>query len=185
MRIKELLKKLNIDYRGEDFEVEGISTLQEASQKEISFLENPKYLKFLPKTKAKAVFIKKEFAKYLPKDSYPIVCENPYLSMAYASKFFAKKIIDYLNATEQFQAIFGADNSDSKPNPDMLLKSMEICSCPNSKTVMVGDSIKDMLASNSAECRGLFASWGYGRESLSHPIIETPKDILRFLINNI
>ncbi len=93
MRIKELLKKLNIDYKGEDFEVEGISTLQEANQKEISFLENPKYLKFLPKTKAKAVFIKEEFVKYLPKDSYPIVCENPYLSMAYASKFFAKKII--------------------------------------------------------------------------------------------
>jgi len=101
------------------------------------------------------------------------------------SSIFAKRIIEYLNVTELFQAIFGADNSNSKPNPDMLLKSMEICSCPNSETIMVGDSIKDMLASNSAECRGLFASWGYGRESLSHSIIETPKDILRFLINNI
>ncbi len=93
MRIKELAKKLNIFYEGEDFEIEGISTLKDANEKEISFLENPKYLKFLPFTKAKAVFIKEEFKNKLPKNTYPLICENPYLSMAYASKFFAKNIV--------------------------------------------------------------------------------------------
>ncbi len=93
MRIKELAKKLSIDYEGEDFEVKGISTLQNASKDEISFLENPKYLKYLPSTKAGAVFIRKEQASMLPKGVNALICENPYLSMAYASKYFAKKLI--------------------------------------------------------------------------------------------
>ena len=93
MRIKELAKKLNVIYEGEDFEVKGISTLQEASKDEISFLENPKYIKYLQTTKAGAVFIKEEFKQSLPKETFALISENPYLSMAYASKFFVKKLI--------------------------------------------------------------------------------------------
>ncbi len=93
MRIKELVKKLDLIYEGEDFEAKGISTLKDASKEEISFLENQKYLKYLQNTKAGAVFVKKEFKEKLPKNCFALISENPYLSMAYASKFFAKKLI--------------------------------------------------------------------------------------------
>ncbi len=93
MKITELVEKLGIKYEGEEFEVKGISTLQEAKQNEISFLENPKYLKYLPSTKAGAVFIREEQKSSLPKGVYALISENPYLSMAYASKYFAKKLI--------------------------------------------------------------------------------------------
>ncbi len=93
MRVTELANRLDIKYEGEDFEVEGISTLSEATRNEISFLENQKYLKDLPLTKAGAVFIREEQKSLLPKGVYALVTENPYLSMAYASKYFAKKLI--------------------------------------------------------------------------------------------
>jgi UDP-3-O-[3-hydroxymyristoyl] glucosamine N-acyltransferase len=93
MKLSELTKKLEISYSGKDFEVKAINTLKDASNDEISFLDNKKYIDSLKETKAGAVFIKEEFVKLLPAEVEPIICEVPYLSMAYATKFFAKKLI--------------------------------------------------------------------------------------------
>ncbi len=93
MQIKELTKLLELPYEGEDFDILAINTLQDADQNEISFLDNKKYIDVLKITDAKAVFIKDEFVELLPKGVFAIVSENPYLSMARASKYFKKPLI--------------------------------------------------------------------------------------------
>ena len=93
MKLSVLAKELNIDYKGKDFEVSSINTLTEASSNEISFLDNKKYIDALKETNAGAVFIKAEFVSLLPDGVEAIISENPYLSMAYASKYFAYALI--------------------------------------------------------------------------------------------
>jgi UDP-3-O-[3-hydroxymyristoyl] glucosamine N-acyltransferase len=93
MRLKELTKLLELSFDGRDFEISAINTLKDADKDEISFLDNKKYIDTLKETKAGAVFIKEEFASLLPAGVEAIVSDNPYLSMAKASKYFAKKLI--------------------------------------------------------------------------------------------
>ncbi len=100
MKLSVLTKALEIPYSGEDFEVIAINTLQDASADEISFLDNKKYIDTLKETKAGAVFIKEEFVPLLPAGVEPIVSKNPYLSMAYASKYFAFDLIRKTSASK-------------------------------------------------------------------------------------
>lgn len=93
MRVKELAKVLDIDYSGKDFEVKAVNTLKNAKKDELSFLDNQKYLDDLKGTKAGAVFISEKYIGQLPKEVDALVCNNPYLSMAYTTKYFAKELI--------------------------------------------------------------------------------------------
>jgi len=72
-------------------EIKGINTLQDADGSEISFLENPKYEKYLKDTKAKAVLIRKEDASKLPEGVIPLITDEPYLKLALLTKLFAKE----------------------------------------------------------------------------------------------
>jgi UDP-3-O-[3-hydroxymyristoyl] glucosamine N-acyltransferase len=108
MRLSSLTEKLDIDYHGRDFEVVAINTLKDAKSDEISFLDNKKYIDSLKKTQAGAVFIKEEFLSLLPDGVEALVSENPYLSMAYASRYFAKKLIrEAKQATISKSAVVG------------------------------------------------------------------------------
>ena len=93
MRVGELAKEIALEYSGEDFEVEGIDTLKDAKKNQLSFFENKKYADELSNTKAGAVFIKEEELSLLPKGVNALVSKNPYLSMARATKYFAKELI--------------------------------------------------------------------------------------------
>ncbi len=93
MRVSELAKRLDLPYKGEDFEISSINTLKDATNVEISFLDNKRYLLDLKSTKAGAVFIKEEFYNRLPNGVGALICENPYLSMAMATRYFAKDLI--------------------------------------------------------------------------------------------
>jgi len=93
LKLSQLLKTLQISYTGKDFEVLAINTLDDASKQEISFFDNKKYIDSLKSTDAGAVFIKEEFVSSLPSKVEPIICENPYLIMAKATKYFSKKLI--------------------------------------------------------------------------------------------
>ena len=94
MKLSKLVEKLNLELVGKDYEIEGIESLDKANKKQLSFLENPKYIKNLKNTNAAAVILKKEFLKELPKGVSAIISSEPYLSLAYATKFFAKEPID-------------------------------------------------------------------------------------------
>ncbi len=93
MRLKDILKVLDIDCEV-DCEISGLSTLKDSTKNELTFLENKKYINDLEKTEAAAVLVKKEFAHKVPKNTIALVCDEPYLKLAYASKLFAPKLVE-------------------------------------------------------------------------------------------
>jgi len=90
MKLSEICKILEIDCDSKK-EIKNINTLQDAKEDEISFLENPKYKKFLKNTKAGAVLIRKEDAKDLPPNVLPLITDEPYLKLAILTKYFVKE----------------------------------------------------------------------------------------------
>ncbi len=93
MRLKEILEVLDIPCEL-DCEILGLNALKDSKENELSFLENRKYIKDLENTRAAAVLVKKEFASIVPKNTIALVCDEPYLKLAYASKLFAPKIVE-------------------------------------------------------------------------------------------
>lgn len=95
MKLQDLCSNLQIDLQ-EEFskEITGLNTLQDATKSEISFLQNSKYKNQLSQTKAAAVFVTQQESVLVPEGTLALVCENPYVALAYASKFFAPKVIE-------------------------------------------------------------------------------------------
>jgi len=91
MRLSEIASRFDLELVGEDKEIEGLEALDKATPKQLSFLQSPKYLKALQNTKAGAVILKKEHLDRLPAGVSGLVSEEPYLSLAYISKLFAKE----------------------------------------------------------------------------------------------
>ena len=92
LTLNELAKKININAEG-SLEVTGLNTLLDASNTEVTFLENKKYVKDLSKTKAAAVLVKAEFAKNVPSSSIALICDEPYVNLALLSKEFAPEVV--------------------------------------------------------------------------------------------
>jgi HAD superfamily hydrolase (TIGR01549 family) len=74
----------------------------------------------------------------------------------------------------------------AKPDPDLFLAAAEKLSVPISDTVVVGDSIWDLLAARRARALGVgLLSGGYGREELersgAYRVYNDPADLLRHL----
>lgn len=70
--------------------VERLNTLQDASSKELAFLANPKYLKYLETTKAAAVILTEDSASDFSGNA--LICSDPYLAYAKLTAVFAKPI---------------------------------------------------------------------------------------------
>ena len=85
MRLSELASRLSLDYTGEDFEISGINTLEDAGPDQVSFLAAPKYAHLLSTTRAGAVITDPEHA---PKVSRALISQNPYLDFARTADFF-------------------------------------------------------------------------------------------------
>ncbi|MBD3788840.1 MAG: UDP-3-O-(3-hydroxymyristoyl)glucosamine N-acyltransferase [Campylobacterales bacterium] len=91
-RLSKITKIIGIDFNGEDATIEGIHTLSEANQSQLSFFNDSKYASQLPTTKAKAVLIDAKHASLLPPTTIALITDEPYLKLALASKLFAHKI---------------------------------------------------------------------------------------------
>ena len=71
-----------------------ISTLDNASQDNISFLDNKNYINQFKKSKAGACFFKKDLENIAPKNMVPLISQNPYHSFAIiANAFYPMKDI--------------------------------------------------------------------------------------------
>ena len=92
-KLSQITKELNIDFNGNDIEIDGIHTLKEATSSQLSFFTDAKYASELPQTKAAAVFIDEKHADLLPDTTIALITDEAYLKLAYASKFFAHTII--------------------------------------------------------------------------------------------
>lgn len=90
MRLFEILKYLGIDSQGfSDFEVRGLSQLQEAQECDLVYIDQDKYLDGLKDSKAGAVLVAQKNASHIPSTMQKIIVPNPHLAFAYLSSFFA------------------------------------------------------------------------------------------------
>ena len=77
----------------------------------------------------------------------------------------ARKILEYFGIAELFTAIHGGDTLPKrKPNPDLLLLACEKMQVQPENTLMIGDSENDFLAARGANCKIIFANYGYGKK---------------------
>ncbi len=90
MKLSDIAKEFGLRLVGEDKEIAGLEALDKAGPDELSFLENKKYLKSLATTKAGAVILKEEHLGSLPDGTSALISDEPYLTLAYISKLFAK-----------------------------------------------------------------------------------------------
>jgi UDP-3-O-[3-hydroxymyristoyl] glucosamine N-acyltransferase len=91
-KLSQIAKEINIDFAGNDIDINGLHTLSEASSSQLSFFNDEKYLSQLAETKAAAVLINAKYAELLPASTIALVTDEPYLKLALASKLFAHKI---------------------------------------------------------------------------------------------
>ena len=80
---------------GEDVDITSMNDLSNAREGQLSFAEHKKYAINLQSSKASAFLIPLSLVDFLPKNSSYIICENVSISMAYATKLFAPKKIDF------------------------------------------------------------------------------------------
>jgi UDP-3-O-[3-hydroxymyristoyl] glucosamine N-acyltransferase len=92
-KLSEICGEIDIEFDGEDRDIEGLHTLNEATPTQISFFHDKRYIEQLSTTKAGAVLIKEQYASLLPSYTTALVTDEPYLKLALASKLFAYKIV--------------------------------------------------------------------------------------------
>jgi UDP-3-O-[3-hydroxymyristoyl] glucosamine N-acyltransferase len=94
MKLSEIINFLNLDCQIEnDKEITSLNTLIDASNEELTFLHNPKYVKALPLTKAGAILIEERFASEVPEGCTALVTNEPYLMMAKLTEKFVNPLI--------------------------------------------------------------------------------------------
>ncbi len=92
--IKNILKENSLDVISNLSDEEiffNIKTISNASENDLSFFSNQKYLTELKKIKAKACIIEDKFKNFLPKNCKPIIVKDPYYVLALISNIFDKK----------------------------------------------------------------------------------------------
>ncbi len=92
--LRSLAQQIDVDFEGKPIAISGLNTLNDATSSELSFLENKKYVDQLQKTKAGAIFVTANMAVHVPEGSIAVIVDEPYLSLAKASKLFAPALFD-------------------------------------------------------------------------------------------
>jgi phosphoglycolate phosphatase len=79
-----------------------------------------------------------------------------------------KAVLDQFGLLSYFDHIQGTDGFPAKPEPDVLLKSLEILNVRAEDCLFIGDSPTDIEAGQRAGIRTCAVTWGYGdREELA------------------
>jgi phosphoglycolate phosphatase len=77
-----------------------------------------------------------------------------------------KEILRLLNANHYFDAILGAESAaERKPSPAPILHLMKQFALSASETIMIGDSINDILAGKRAGVMTIGCEFGYGKHN--------------------
>lgn len=99
MKLSAIADILDIEFTGEDIEIIAMNTLKDATNNELSFISNAKYVKDISISKAAAILVDAKTKEYLPEGCIGLVVDNPYWAMAILSKSFAPRI-ECINAPE-------------------------------------------------------------------------------------
>lgn len=91
----------------------------------------------------------------------------------------------YYELDKKFVCVIGSEDSEKhKPNPEPLLKAVEILGVKKSECFYVGDSPYDIQAANSAKIPNCAVTWGkfFSREELKKQsptkIIDSPNELI-------
>lgn len=83
MRLSELAAAVGAELKcGDDRDIVGVATLENAGPNQISFLANPKYVMQLATTRAGAVLVAPRHAARVPAGCVAVVCNDPYAAFA-------------------------------------------------------------------------------------------------------
>ena len=104
-------------------------------------------------------------------------------------KAFSEKILKGLGVRNLFEEVMGPEDViHAKPHPEMIFKFIERVGGKPAKTLLIGDTDKDMLAGRGAGVGVCGVRYGYGRiEDIERQnpdfMIESPAEILEILEN--
>lgn len=83
LSVEEIVNHLNLSFIGKNKIIKGVSTINNATEDQLTFFSNAKYREELSKTKAGACLVKIEDEAIVPGDVTKIICKDPYLTYAY------------------------------------------------------------------------------------------------------
>ncbi len=92
MKLSAIAKIINANFSEKDKEIASINTLKDASNNELSFISNTKYVKDISSSKAGVILVDEKNKEHVPSGCVALVVENPYWAMATLSKSFAPQI---------------------------------------------------------------------------------------------
>ena len=76
----------------------------------------------------------------------------------------ARLILEGLGIADFFETVQGwVEGIEVKPSPQMLYMALDEADVPKEHSVMVGDSMNDLLAARNAGVRACIVGYGYGR----------------------
>lgn len=104
MKLVDIAQELGLELNS-NIEITSIDTLKDATSTQLSFLDNKKYLSQLKETQAGAVLVQQDFVEFVPSSTVALVCDEPYLNLAKASKLFAPKVVE----TDGKEPVIGED----------------------------------------------------------------------------
>jgi phosphoglycolate phosphatase len=105
-------------------------------------------------------------------------------------KVYSERILDGLGVRDCFADVLGPEDVvHAKPHPEMIIKFLNRIGGKPSKTVLIGDTDKDILAGRGAGVGVCGVSYGYGEiekiEQLNPDfLIDTPKELLEVVGNH-
>ena len=101
--------------------------------------------------------------------------------------YSVKEVLEPFSISHYFDVIITLnDVSNGKPNPEGILKAIEVLKANKEETIYVGDNKSDALASRNAGIKDALVSWSYGRDnSLLKPyyLIKSFKEFTKEIIN--
>jgi len=93
-----------------------------------------------------------------------------------ANSEFANRMLNHLELGSYFKTIVGYnDVLKPKPHPEMVYKILEEINTTKEKSLLVGDSHKDIQAANSAGIDSILVNWGFSNHEEN--AIETIKEL--------
>lgn len=98
---------------------------------------------------------------------------------------FANKILTHLEVDNHFDMIIGADMvKNPKPHPDMIEKTLQRFNYDKKYSILIGDSLKDKRAAQSAGINHKLVNWGFTKhdETENQDIINDIKNLKEILI---
>lgn len=93
-----------------------------------------------------------------------------------ANSEFANRMLNHLELGKYFKTIVGYnDVLKPKPHPEMVYKILEEINTTKEKSILVGDSHKDIQAASNAGVDSILVNWGFSNHEEN--AIETVKEL--------